>query len=74
LSRGWTPGWRGFGKPLAGAAPIVVETTSPERRVALDLHPAVTAGRQQPTRAPMSRSRPARLRLVYGRLDPAHTP
>lgn len=64
-----------FGKPVAGATPVVVETTAPERRVVLDLDPAVAAG-SAPGGASADVVLPAEalLRLVYGRLDPAHTP
>ena len=63
------------GKAVDGAGPLVVETTSPDRLVALDLDPAVTAG-PAPAEASADVVLPAEafVRLVYGRLDPAHTP
>ncbi len=73
------------GQPVDGAAPVVVETTAPDRRFHLELQPAVrVAAPSGPSAADGAGSAdgaadvtlPAEafLRLVFGRLDPAHTP
>ncbi len=69
-------GW--VGKPVNGAPPVVVETTSPERRFHLELQPAVSRVAADPSTATAAAdvTLPAEafLRLVFGRLDPEHTP
>ncbi len=63
------------GKAVDGAAPLVVETASPDRRVALELDPAVSAGPASAGATPdLVLPAEAFVRLVFGRLDPAHTP
>lgn len=64
------------GKPQGGPEKIVVETTAPERRFVLDvgdsvaLRPAIVGDGPATVELPAE----AFVRLVYGRLDPAHTP
>ncbi len=67
-------GW--VGKPVDDASPVVVETTAPERRFQLELQPAVTSVPVDgsTTEADVTLPAEAFLRLVYGRLDPEHTP
>ena len=63
------------GRPATGVDPVSVVTSEPERTFLLTLSPSVTleavdhAG-ADPLRLPAE----ALLRLVYGRLDPQHTP
>lgn len=63
------------GKPVADQQPIVFRTTAPDRLFVLQLSPEVTL---TPTAdlglAPLALPTEALLRLVYGRLDAAHTP
>jgi uncharacterized protein (TIGR03083 family) len=63
------------GKPTSPAR-IHVTTTDPDREIALDLGDAVQVGPWdgQPRPARLRLPAEAFLRLVYGRLDPAHTP
>jgi uncharacterized protein (TIGR03083 family) len=67
------------GKPVVGAAPIQIQTTAPARRFVLTLDPAVELVPSNAT-APAAEQEPLQLtgealvRLVFGRLDPAHTP
>jgi len=64
-----------FGQPVDGAGPVVVATTAPERRYHLALQPAVSSASADAGAAPdLTLPAEAFLRLVYGRLDPAHTP
>jgi uncharacterized protein (TIGR03083 family) len=62
-------------KPVEGIGPIAIDTTDPDRRLELSLHPAVSLA-ERPEPAPETLQLPAEalIRLVYGRLDPAHTP
>jgi uncharacterized protein (TIGR03083 family) len=61
--------------PVEGAGPVAIETTAPERSFQLDLHPEV-ALTELAVPAPDALRLPAEafIRLVYGRLDPGHTP
>ncbi|HEY2041561.1 MAG TPA: maleylpyruvate isomerase family mycothiol-dependent enzyme, partial [Jatrophihabitans sp.] len=63
------------GKPIAGGDPIGIETTEPERRFLIVLDPDVTLT-DSANRTDGSPTVPAEafVRLVYGRLDPDHTP
>ncbi|EIV95435.1 maleylpyruvate isomerase family mycothiol-dependent enzyme [Frankia sp. QA3] len=63
------------GKPTSPAR-IHVTTTAPDREISLDLGDAVNLGPWDGEARPARLRLPAEafLRLVYGRLDPAHTP
>ena len=56
--------------------PIVVETTEPARRFVLTLDPVSLEAAGDTTAETAALTLPAAslVRLVYGRLDPAHTP
>jgi uncharacterized protein (TIGR03083 family) len=63
------------GRPTTGLDPVPVATSEPDRTFRLTLSPAVAlepveSGGADPLRLPAE----ALLRLVYGRLDPQHTP
>jgi uncharacterized protein (TIGR03083 family) len=64
------------GKPIGAPARIHVHTTGPDRDLALDLGDAVSLTGWDGTPRPARLTLPAEafVRLVYGRLDPAHTP
>jgi uncharacterized protein (TIGR03083 family) len=62
------------GKPVAGFAPIRVSTSKPDRVFRLRLDPAVELTAGDGPDADLSMPAEAFLRLVFGRLDPAHTP
>lgn len=63
------------GKAVDGVDPVTIQTVDPDRTFRLTLSPEVTL---EPTDAPgpdpMVLPAEALLRLVYGRLDPEHTP
>jgi uncharacterized protein (TIGR03083 family) len=66
------------GKPIAGAAPIQIETTEPAGRFVLVLDPAVELIPSDATAhsggdAPLRLTGDALIRLVFGRLDSGHT-
>ena len=61
------------GKPIAGAAPIAVETTDPARSFLLTLTPSVALSAGNGA-ADVTLPAEAFIRLIYGRLDPEHTP
>lgn len=69
-----------FGRPVEGAPPVVVATTSPARTFHLELEPTVSSRSGDPTApsgpasADVTLPAEAFLRLVYGRLDAEHTP
>jgi uncharacterized protein (TIGR03083 family) len=68
-------GWAG--KPSAEQASIEVRTTTPERAFHLDLGPsgvALSPSLDDTDAAALSLPAEAFVRLVYGRLDPDHTP
>jgi uncharacterized protein (TIGR03083 family) len=65
------------GKPSERQASVEVRTTSPERAFHLDLGPngvALSPSLDDTSAAQLSLSTEAFVRLVYGRLDPDHTP
>lgn len=64
------------GKPIGAPVHIHVHTTGPDRDLALDLGDAVSLTGWDGTARPALLTLPAEafVRLVYGRLDPAHTP
>ncbi len=66
----------GFAGKPTGPARIHITTTAPDREIALDLGDAVNLGPWDGESRPARLRLPAEafLRLVYGRLDPAHTP
>lgn len=61
-------------KPVSGAAPVVVATTDGHGAYRITLDPDVTIGPVADAPADVQMPSEALLRLVYGRLDPAHTP
>jgi uncharacterized protein (TIGR03083 family) len=63
------------GKPVAGADPVIIATTDPARVYRVTLEPEVTLhALDGVAAADLTMPAEALLRLVYGRLDPAHTP
>jgi uncharacterized protein (TIGR03083 family) len=65
------------GKPLDDALdadPIVIETTAPHRRLLLTLHPAVSLTADTGSGDALRLPAEAFVRLVFGRLDPDHSP
>ncbi|WP_256790246.1 maleylpyruvate isomerase N-terminal domain-containing protein [Frankia sp. AvcI1] len=66
----------GFAGKPTDPTRIHVTTTDPDREIALDLGDAVHLGPWDGAERPARLSLPAEafVRLVYGRLDPAHTP
>jgi len=70
------PGTAAFsGKAVAGADPVIVATTDPARVYRVTLDPEVSLHALDGVAAPdLTMPAEALLRLVYGRLDPAHTP
>jgi uncharacterized protein (TIGR03083 family) len=64
------------GKPVEGAEPITVATSAPDRRFLVTLAPEVSVAVADPDPQPGDLQLPAEafIRLVYGRLDPDHTP
>ncbi len=64
------------GKPGGSARRVRVSTTDPERRFVLDIGESVTLQASESDEGQPDLRLPAEafLRLVYGRLDPAHTP
>ena len=63
------------GKAVEGAEPVTVQTTGPDRSFRLTLSPAVALKpTDEPGPDPLVLPAEALLRLVYGRLDPEHTP
>lgn len=72
---GMVVGWAG--KPSDQQASIEVRTTSPERAFHLDLGPSgvsLSPSLDDTSAADLSLPTEAFVRLVYGRLDPEHTP
>ncbi len=66
---------RRTGKPAEGMEPVAVTTTEPDRTFTLTVTPEVTfAPGNDVAGDPLSLPAEALLRLVYGRLDPEHTP
>jgi uncharacterized protein (TIGR03083 family) len=62
-------------KATEGVGPLVVETSEPKRRFLLTLTPEVAlAPAEAETEADLRLPAEALVRLVYGRLDPEHTP
>jgi uncharacterized protein (TIGR03083 family) len=63
-------------QPHDDALAVAVTTTGPERSLVLDLAPGAAGLRDEPGAADARLELPAEAlaRLVYGRLDPAHTP
>jgi hypothetical protein len=63
------------GKPGGSARRVRVSTTDPERRFVLDIGESVTLQASESDKGQPDLRLPAEafLRLVYGRLDPAHT-
>lgn len=62
------------GRPVPAGEPVTVATTDPERAYTITLNPKVTLT-PEPADAPALRlPAEAFLRLVAGRMDPAHTP
>lgn len=63
------------GRPVDGAEPVVIQTSNPQRIFTLTLSPAVALAPSE-TIPPDTLHLPAEalIRLVYGRLDPEHTP
>ena len=61
--------------PIEGVGSVAIQTTAPDRSLQLRLHPEVSltelAG---PQPDPLQLPAEAFVRLVYGRLDPGHTP
>ena len=64
------------GRPVAGAEPMVVTTGDPTRRFEVTLAPEVKVTRldDEPAVTDLRLPAEALVRLVYGRLDPDHTP
>ena len=74
-SVGMVIGWAG--KPSDGHASVEVRTTSPERAYHLDLGPSgasLSPSLDDTSAAELRLPAEAFVRLVYGRLDPDHTP
>jgi uncharacterized protein (TIGR03083 family) len=63
-----------IGKPVADAGPVVVTTTNPDRTYLLTLSPGVELEVADDGGDPLRISAEAFIRLLFGRLDPAHTP
>jgi uncharacterized protein (TIGR03083 family) len=64
------------GKPVPGVGEVVFETTGPQRRFLLDItrdHLTLTPGTDRDAET-LQLPAEALIRLVYGRLDPDHTP
>jgi hypothetical protein len=62
-------------KPVTGATPLVVDTTDPARTYRVTFQPDVSVQLVDGVAAAdLTLPAEAFLRLVYGRLDPAHTP
>ncbi|MEP6651660.1 MAG: maleylpyruvate isomerase family mycothiol-dependent enzyme [Lapillicoccus sp.] len=62
------------GRPVRGAAPVVVATTEPAYTFRVALDPEVSLNAVDGVAADLAMPAEAFLRLVYGRLDAAHTP
>jgi uncharacterized protein (TIGR03083 family) len=63
------------GKPVIGAEPVIIATTDPARAYRVTLDPEVSLhALDGVAAADLTMPAEALLRLVYGRLDPAHTP
>jgi uncharacterized protein (TIGR03083 family) len=63
------------GKPTEDVPDVVVETSDPDRRWRLGTHPEVSLTEEgEASDDALRLPAEAFLRLVYGRLDPAHTP
>jgi uncharacterized protein (TIGR03083 family) len=63
------------GKPTGDTRSITIATTDPERRFRVDLgQDSITFGPAQNGRADVELAAEAFIRLVYGRLEPEHTP
>ncbi|HEU5000624.1 MAG TPA: maleylpyruvate isomerase family mycothiol-dependent enzyme [Lapillicoccus sp.] len=63
------------GKPVTGADPVIIATTDPARAYRVTLDPEVSLhALDGVAAADLTMPAEALLRLVYGRLDPAHTP
>jgi hypothetical protein len=63
------------GKPDGASRSVQVTTSSPERQFTLEIGEKVVLASEPSERAPDLRlPAEALVRLVYGRLDPAHTP
>ena len=69
------PGTASRGKSVPGAAPLVVTTTDPARTYRITFEPDLSVQLVDgDAAADLTLPAEAFLRLVYGRLDPAHTP
>ena len=69
------PGTASRGKSVPGAAPVVVATTDPARTYRITFEPDLSVQVVDGVAAAdLTLPAEAFLRLVYGRLDPAHTP
>ena len=69
------PGTASRGKSVPGAAPLVVTTTDPARTYRITFEPDLSVQLVDGVAAAdLTLPAEAFLRLVYGRLDPAHTP
>ena len=69
------PGTASRGKAVPGAAPLVVTTTDPARTYRITFEPDLSVQLVDGVAAAdLTLPAEAFLRLVYGRLDPAHTP
>ena len=63
------------GKPTDDVPDVVVETSGPDRRWRLSVHPEVRLAEEgEASDDPLRLPAEAFLRLVFGRLDPAYTP
>ena len=62
-------------KPVEHVEPVAIDTGEPERHWLLTAYPAVNlAARTEPASAALQLPAEAFIRLVYGRLDPDHSP
>jgi uncharacterized protein (TIGR03083 family) len=69
------PGTASRGKSVPGAAPVIVATTDPARTYRITFEPDLSVQLVDGVAAAdLTLPAEAFLRLVYGRLDPAHTP
>jgi uncharacterized protein (TIGR03083 family) len=69
------PGTASRGKAVPGAAPLVVTTTDPARTYRITFEPDLSVQFVDGVAAAdLTLPAEAFIRLVYGRLDPAHTP
>ncbi len=63
-----------MGKPVADVEPIAITTTNPDRNFRLTLGPTVALEPGEADSDALTLPAEAFIRLVYGRLDPDHTP